>query len=365
MGRSKVLPTVSRYLSHQPFVTATQRNTSTKAVLTPMTAISLAFMYKTLGSLMGRRISTLAPIFLLAAIFPRNVLQINSALPQDFTYHSSASEVRLVFFATDERNHHVATLQRDDFAVVDNGWVIRDFRSFNPSHLGKLDVTVLIDLSESVLPRFRREITNALTRLVQWPWEPKDRISILSFSGTEVSSVCDGDCRGVFAESRLASLPSGGATPLFDAVMAATDSLKQRRQPDVWPVLIVFSDGNDTISKASFTDILAEIMASGEQVYTVDLGEPGEASRGNAVLRRIADESGGRCFPLNNGLVAILNDVIEDLHAGQLVTYSPPESRSEFHSIRILPTRNLDLHFRSRQGYYQHHSGGAYQENVP
>ena len=46
------------------------------------------------------------------------------------TYHHSVSEVRLVFFATDERNHSVNDLQKNDFAVVDDEAIIRDFRSF-------------------------------------------------------------------------------------------------------------------------------------------------------------------------------------------------------------------------------------------
>jgi len=69
--------------------------------------------------------------------------------PGNDTYHSTASEVRLVFFATDEHNHNVQDLYKDDFAVVDDENVIREFRSFTPSASIKLDVIVLIDSSDS------------------------------------------------------------------------------------------------------------------------------------------------------------------------------------------------------------------------
>src|SRR5271166_6247614 len=78
------------------------------------------------------------------------------------TYRSTVSEVRLTFFATDERNHSADTLQKNDFAVVDNERVVRDFRSFSVSSETKLDVVVLIDSSQSVLPHFKDEISNVL-----------------------------------------------------------------------------------------------------------------------------------------------------------------------------------------------------------
>lgn len=53
----------------------------------------------------------------------------SSAVP---TYHSTVSEVRVTFFATDKNNHALATLSQFDFAIVDNERVIRNFRSFTP-----------------------------------------------------------------------------------------------------------------------------------------------------------------------------------------------------------------------------------------
>src|ERR1700693_1093825 len=101
----------------------------------------------------------------------------------NLTYHSSVSEVRLVFFATDEHNHTVEALKPDDFAVVDDEKVIRDFRSLTRSGEIKLDVIVLFDSSESVLPHFRQEMAEVLQLISQWPSNSEDNISVLSFSG--------------------------------------------------------------------------------------------------------------------------------------------------------------------------------------
>src|SRR5450755_1100068 len=98
-----------------------------------------------------------------------------------FTYHSASSEVRLVFFATDERNR-LMNVEKGDFAVVDNGMVIRDFRSFTRSAALNLDLVVLIDASESVL-QSEQETRDILELISCWPWSPEDKISVLSFSG--------------------------------------------------------------------------------------------------------------------------------------------------------------------------------------
>ena len=42
------------------------------------------------------------------------------------TYRATVSEVRITFFATDEKNRPVDKIGKDDFAVVDNGIVVRD-----------------------------------------------------------------------------------------------------------------------------------------------------------------------------------------------------------------------------------------------
>jgi VWFA-related protein len=269
------------------------------------------------------------------------------------TYHSTVSEVRLVFFATDDHNHTVEGLKPDDFAVVDNEKVIRNFRSFTRSGEIKLDVIVLFDSSESVVPHFKQEITEVLHLISQWPSNPEDNISVVSFSGLEAHPVCAGDCRALTAES-LASSPRGGATPLFDALDTAASLLSRRRQPDVWPVIILFSDGLDTISKSSFPDAVEKVVASGAQIYAVDMGNPARPSHGSAILQRLASASGGRCIRSNEGAVRIFTDIIDDLHSARVVTYALPPSRSDFHSVRILPTHNLNLQFRSRGGYYYH-----------
>jgi VWFA-related protein len=321
-------------------------------------------MSKSLATMFtGNRLSrVLLALILATTIFAHGLLFGRSAPgdsgePANLTYRSSVSEVRLVFFPTDEHNHAVEELQKNDFAVVDDEMVIRNFRSFTRADLVKLDLIVLVDSSESMLPRFQQEIADVQQLTSQWPSNPGDKISVLSFGGMETHLICSEDCRSSFTAEQMNSLPRGGATPLFDAVEVAAGTIIQRKQPDVWPVIILLSDGDDNISKTSFRQALQKIVASEAQVYAIDLSRPGRPSNGSATLQRLADNSGGRYFGSGEGAAGIFNHVLEDLHSARVVTYQLRESGSDFHSIRILPTHNLKLQFRCRSGYYR--SGGT------
>jgi VWFA-related protein len=297
-------------------------------------------------------------LFLLPAIYCQNLAFSLDAPGQSdelspSAYRSTVSEVRLVFFAT-KNDRPFVNLQKDDFAVIDNETVIRSFRSFNPAATIKLDLIVLVDLSGSALAHNKQELAEVQRLVLQWPSGAEDMVSVLSFSGTETHLICTEDCRDSITADRIASSPRGGTTPLFDALETATGLLNQRKRSDVWPVIILFSDGDDTISKTSFHRALENILASEAQVYAVDIGNPGQPANGTAILQKMADDSGGRFLRIRDGTARILGDVIDDLHSAQVVTYALPPSGSDFHSIRIFPTHNLNLQFRSRHGYYHY-----------
>jgi hypothetical protein len=148
--------------------------------------------------------------------------------------------------------------------------------------------------------------------------------------------------------------PRGGSTPLFDALYAAASLLQSPKRPDVWPVIILFSDGEDTISIDSYGEALQKVLASGTQIYAIDVSPSGRTSRGTRTLRTLADTSGGRYVESGDDVTQIFTSILDDLYSALVVTYALPRSSSDFHAVRILPTRNLNLQFRSVRGYYAH-----------
>ena len=269
-----------------------------------------------------------------------------------FTYHSNAAEVRLSFSATDQNRRGVATLQLTDFAVVDKDIIVRNFQSFTRSDSTKLEIAILLDSSESVTPRFRQETAEVLNLVTQTTGIPEENLSIFSFQGKQPALLCAGNCRASRAAEQLPTGRPGGLTPLFDTIVFASDFLSQRGDAHAEKVLIVFSDGVDTISRNSLRDAIDASLRNEVQVDCIDLNPRSSSSQGVALLQSLANDTGGRYFPPPRGAVQALNAILEDLRTSYSVIYRLPSHAAGFHAVRILPTHNLNLQFRSRSGYY-------------
>jgi len=270
----------------------------------------------------------------------------------DVTLRTSVAEVRLTFSATDQNHHGIATLLPGDLAVVDKDIVVRNFRSFHRAEFTRLDVALLVDTSSSITPKYRQEITQVAQLLSQSGGVPDDALSIVSFHGEKPALVCAGDCRASHAADQLPAMPAGGLTPLFDSVVYASGFLQQHADPHARKILILLSDGEDTISMHSAVDALNAVIASEVQIYTVSLGAPRQPSPGDTLLHRLADATGGQALTLQQGAAAVLDAILEDFNATYTVTYKLPTHAAGFHGVRVLPTHDLKLKFRCRSGYY-------------
>jgi VWFA-related protein len=268
------------------------------------------------------------------------------------TYHTGTSEVRISFFATDERNHPVENLSKDDFAIVDNDMVIRDFRSLAHASDSALDLVLLVDDSESIAPRFQ-EVQQDILKLISSPsLSADDRVSVVTFAGMRPTTFCVQDCGAPATRQKLLAAKAEGATPLFDAVNYTAHLVTTERKPAARQVVILFSDGHDTISLASYHDALQAMITSGALLYTVNVDRSKDSSsQGSRMLQQLAESTGGRALQLPEDAVDLLQAVLADLHASYIVTYQLPSRTTGFHSLRILPKHNLNLRFYCRKGY--------------
>lgn len=283
------------------------------------------------------------------------------------TYRSTVSEVRVTFFANNENNQAIDTIAISDFAIVDNERVVRNFKSFVHSDETSLEVIALVDMSESVAPNFKTAIKNVLQLINQEQAIADDSISVVSFGGTFFRSsgktssalhpivLCSSGCRTSDSVSHLLEATSSGTTPLFDSLIFSSDFVSQHHHVGARPVLILFSDGNDTSSLHSARDALQSVMMTGALIYSVDMGEKDSFSAGSMFLRQVSEATGGRYFSpraVSGGAAAVLKAVLEDLRDSFVVTYDLPSHEPGFHALRLLPTHNLKLTFHSRSGYY-------------
>ena len=267
-------------------------------------------------------------------------------------YRTGTSEVRISFFATDEHNHQGGDLGKDDFAIVDGDIVIRDFRSLAHASDTALDLVLLVDGSESIAPRFQEVQQNILQMISSASLSADDRVSVVTFAGMHPTIFCVQDCGKPAAAQRLLAAKAEGATPLFDAVNYTARLVTSQSAPAGRQVVILFSDGHDTVSMASYRDALQAMIASGALLYTVNVDRSKDSSsQGSLTLQQMADSTGGRSFQLRDHAVDLLQAVLADLRASYIVTYQLPSRNAGFHTLRILPKHNLNLRFHCRKGY--------------
>jgi VWFA-related protein len=267
-----------------------------------------------------------------------------------FTFHADAEEVHLTFAATDQNDHGVATLRPADVVVIDRDIVVRQFQSFRRSDWTRLQIAILADSSESAASHFRQELANVVEVISHTEGIPEESLSVFGFRNSKPSLICAGDCRTSHAADRLPIARAGQLTPLFDSIIFSIDFLTQHDDPQAKKALIIFSDGIDTISRNSLADAIEAALRAGVEIDAVDLR--GSVAEGAAVLNRLTATTGGRYFPPQTDALRVVNVILDGFHASYEITYHLPTRYPGFHTIRLAPSHNLNLQFRSRSGYY-------------
>ena len=128
--------------------------------------------------------------------------------------------------------------------------------------------------------------------------------------------------------------------------------LAKDRDSNRRPVLIILSDGRDTISRHCFRDAVDAAMRAEVPIYTLNTGDPktvAAAAESCGRWRRSRAVSVSRRAP---GASSALASVVEDLRKRYVLTYELPNHAEGLHSVSILPTTNSNLRLRSRRAYY-------------
>ena len=158
-----------------------------------------------------------------------------------------------------------------------------------------------------------------------------------------------------------------GATALLDAIITAADYLKtvQGRR-----VIVIVSDGEDTISDASFEDAVRAVQADNCQVYVVKTKDFENYKRtgqrvGNANVRALSAEhrmreitaqTGGAVYsPIDEKeLDQAFSQISAELSQQYVLSYYPenPDKAGQFHDISLKIKDRENLNVRTRKGYY-------------
>jgi VWFA-related protein len=261
--------------------------------------------------------------------------------------------VVLPVVVTDKQGRFVADLERDRFAVYDNGrkMAVDLFTGED----APVTVGLIIDASGSMRGKLGYVIAAALrfARLSN----PEDELFAVRFNDDVRDAVPGhrflpaGDNAAL--ESALVALVAEGKTALYDALMAGLDRLDHASRAR--RILIVVSDGGDTASRATLDGVLTRARSSNVTIYTIGLFDPDDHDRNPGVLKSLANATGGERFlPKSAGpLMQVCAQIAREIRSGYTIGYAPPDRDGAYHRLRVqieAPDRGLSV--RTRPGYF-------------
>jgi Ca-activated chloride channel homolog len=274
-----------------------------------------------------------------------------------FTIQKQVNEVDLVFTVTDKHGHFIRDLSQSDFALLDDQKAPERVYSFTRQTNLPLRVGVLIDTSTSIRQRFQFEQQAAIAFLLQTIKPESDRAFVMGFDVTpdykqDWTNNLDQLTTGID------SLRPGGGTALFDAVYSACrDKLLDvsRGQEPVRKAMILVSDGDDNQSHAYLGDAIKECQRAATIVYTISTNTSPSRDRGDDVLQKIAEATGGRAFfPKSlDDMPSSFQAIQDELRSQYALVYKPADFKDDgsFRTIYLF-CRNQHYVARAMKGYF-------------
>lgn len=281
--------------------------------------------------------------------------QREPAPPATETLHLFSREVDLFFAVTDKRGNFVNGLQQQNFGLLDDGRpperVIRFVQQTNLP----LRVGIMIDTSSSIRQRFSYEQQAAVDFLLQ-VMHPVDRAFVEGFDvQTDVEQ--DFTNRVDLLDSGISRLRPGGGTALYDSLYKTCrdQMLTLQQTMDVRKAIVLVSDGDDDYSRATEDDAIKMCQRAETIVYTISTNTGPSRDKGDDVLVRISDATGGRAF-FPKSMVDVSEGFLNieaELRSQYSLVYVPANFKQDG-SFRTIYLQCLDPRYtvRAKKGYF-------------
>jgi VWFA-related protein len=284
----------------------------------------------------------------------------------------SGTEAVLVDVQVTANGRPVAGLTAADFEVRDRG-VRQDIQVVAFADV-PISLLLALDASSSVTTRLD-DLKSAARQAIA-ALRTGDQVSVLAFN--DRVALHTGWSRDFAAvSSRLQDVRAHGWTALYDAIFSAV-ALREQAAGRV--VVLLFSDGLDTASILSATQVIEAARRSDVVITAVAAGGRAEPASGrearqafglDANLRRwfaadaslfpyhfldvLTDETGGDLLRISSDdqLASTFRGIVDEFKSRYLLTYTPRGTATEgWHPIDVrLKNRRADV--RARRGYWR------------
>jgi Ca-activated chloride channel family protein len=260
---------------------------------------------------------------------------------------------------TDPMNRFVTGLEREHFRIYEDK-VEQEIKQFS-SEDAPLSVGLVFDTSQSMGSKLQKS-RQAVAQFFKTA-NPEDEFFLVQFSDRPTLTVpFTHDTEEI--QNRLTFTQSKGRTALLDGIYLAMNHMKKAHNPR--KALIVISDGGDNSSRYTESEIKNAVREADVQIYAIGIFEPiagrgrtPEEMAGPGLLTEIAEQTGGRHFPVENlnELPDIAAKIGIELRNQYVLGYTPKNQERDGKyrrvNVKLVQPRGLPpLKAFFRLGYY-------------
>jgi Ca-activated chloride channel family protein len=269
-------------------------------------------------------------------------------------------DVKLVNVYVTVTNSHggpVTGLKKENFTVKEDG-KDQTISVFDKESAVPLSIALAIDTSLSTRHDLPLEQASA-KRFARTIVRPVDALSVFGFSETVLQSTSyTPDLKRI--DEGIDHIRLGAATALFDAVYLASRSLDRRQGRKV---MVLITDGGDTISKTDYKEAVRAAEEAEAIVYSIIVvpieNSAGREIGGEHALIQLSEDTGGKYYYANSmsQLDDAFRQISDELRTQYLLAYYPSQrlSNSQFRRIQVSvsgPPDSATYLVRHRAGYY-------------
>jgi VWFA-related protein len=285
------------------------------------------------------------------------LLAVDTARAQK-VFRSGVDLVTFGVAVADKKGVPIRGLTAEDFEIIEEGRA-QTIKYFTEGDKGDaplpLHIGLLFDTSGSMGEDIKLARTAAVKFVNKLP--QAEDVTLVDFD-TEVRVARYSQAELPRLIERIRMRKPDGWTALYDAVGIYMNGAQDQ---DGRKVLVVYTDGGDTRSTASWGDVVDMLKASDVTVYSVGFLEhqsPSSRADQRMRLEQMARTTGGTAhFPYSaEQLESVYDKIVDELAARYTVGYLSTNERADGHwrdvKIRVKRPDLKDFKIRTRSGYF-------------
>jgi Ca-activated chloride channel family protein len=265
--------------------------------------------------------------------------------------------VNVFVTVTDDHGAPVVGLTKDNFELQEDG-KRQKIAVFDKESALPLSIVLDIDTSLSTRKDLPLELSSA-RRFVHAILRPVDGLALYGFS-EYVDEVVPFTADLGRIDHGIDRMRLGSATALYDALYVGARALERRQGRKV---MVLITDGGDTVSKIDYQGALRAAQETEAIVYSIIIvpieASAGRDTGGEHALIQLSADTGGRYFYATSAaqLDDAFRQISDELRTQYLLAYYPSErfADSDFRRIQVTlggPPSASSFQIRNRTGYY-------------